>query len=78
VLKPCPDAAVAAMVDGLEHFGLGYSGGGFESLVVPGHIHRSFPPALEGPMLRLHIGLEDVEDLKADLASGLDRLRRAV
>ena len=78
ILKPCPDAAIAAMVDGLEHFGLGYSWGGFESLVVPGHIHRSFPPVLEGPMLRLHIGLEDVEDLKADLASGLERLRGAM
>ncbi len=78
VLKPCPDAAIAAMVDGLEHFGLGYSWGGFESLVVPGQIHRTFPPALEGPMLRLHIGLEDVEDLKTDLASGLERLRQAM
>ena len=78
VLKPGPDVAIAAMVDGLEHFGLGYSWGGFESLVVPGQIHRSFPPALEGPMLRLHIGLEDVEDLKADLASGLERLRQAM
>ena len=78
VLKPCSDAAIAAMVDGLEHFGLGYSWGGFESLVVPGHIHRSFPFPLEGPMLRLHIGLEDVEDLKADLAAGLERLRGAM
>jgi cystathionine beta-lyase len=78
VLKPCSDTAVAAMVDDLEHFGLGYSWGGFESLVVPGQIHRSFPPTLEGPMLRLHIGLEDVEDLKADLAGGLDRLARAI
>ena len=78
VLKPCPDAAIAAMVDGLEHFGLGYSWGGYESLIVPGQIHRSFPPRLEGPMLRLHIGLEDVEDLKADLVAGLDRLRRAM
>jgi len=77
VLKPCSDAAVAAMVDGLEHFGLGYSWGGFESLVVHGHILRSFPPTLEGPMLRFHIGLEDVEDLKADLAAGLERLRPA-
>lgn len=78
VLNPCPDGAVAAMVDGLEHFGLGYSWGGFESLVVHGHIPRTFPPALEGPMLRLHIGLEDVEDLKADLAAGLGRLRQAM
>ena len=65
------------MVDGLEHFGLGFSWGGFESLVVPGHFPRSFPPRLEGPLVRLHIGLEDVDDLKADLASGFERLRQA-
>ena len=76
VLKPARDAAVAAMVDGLEHFGLGYSWGGFESLVVPGHFHRNFPQALEGPLLRLHIGLEDVEDLKTDLAKGFERLQQ--
>jgi cystathionine beta-lyase len=77
VLNPVADKAVAAMCDGLEHFGLGYSWGGFESLIVPGHMPRSFPPKLEGPMLRLHIGLEDVEDLKADLAHGFERLRQA-
>jgi cysteine-S-conjugate beta-lyase len=77
VLRPCSDQAVAAMVDGLRHFGLGYSWGGFESLVVPGQLHRSFPPALEGPMLRLHIGLEAVEDLKADLTAGFERLRQS-
>jgi cystathionine beta-lyase len=77
VLKPASDAAVAAMVDGLEHFGLGYSWGGFESLIVNGHFPRSYPPALEGPLLRLHIGLEDVEDLKADLTAGFERLRRS-
>ena len=75
VLKPASERAVAAMVDGLEHFGLGYSWGGFESLVVVGHMPRSFPPKLEGPMLRLHIGLEDVEDLKTDLSRGFERLR---
>lgn len=77
VLHPVPDKAVNAMVDGLEHFGLGFSWGGFESLVVPGHFPRSFPPRLEGPLVRLHIGLEDVDDLKADLASGFERLRQA-
>ena len=76
VLKPFSEAAVDAMVDGLKHFGLGYSWGGFESLVVPGQIYRSYPPVLEGPMLRFHIGLEDVDDLKADLAAGFERLRR--
>jgi cystathionine beta-lyase len=77
VLQPVSDQAVTAMVDGLRHFGLGYSWGGFESLIVPGQFHRSFPPVLEGPMLRLHIGLEDVEDLKSDLAAGFERLRQA-
>ncbi|HXJ02500.1 MAG TPA: cystathionine beta-lyase [Micropepsaceae bacterium] len=76
VLNPVPSAAVAAMVDGLKHFGLGYSWGGFESLAVVGQMPRSFPPKVEGPMVRLHIGLEDVEDLKADLASGFERLRQ--
>jgi cystathionine beta-lyase len=76
VLQPVSDAAVAAMVDGLEHFGLGYSWGGFESLIVNGHVPRSYPSTLEGPLLRLHIGLEDVEDLKADLSAGFERLRQ--
>jgi cystathionine beta-lyase len=76
ILHPVSDEAITAMVDGLETFGLGYSWGGFESLIVPARFHRNFPPALEGPLLRLHIGLEDVDDLKADLASGFERLNR--
>jgi cystathionine beta-lyase len=39
-------------------------------------MHRNFPPVLEGPLLRLHIGLEDVDDLKEDLAAGFERLNR--
>jgi cystathionine beta-lyase len=76
ILRPVSEEAITAMVDGLETFGLGYSWGGFESLIVPARFHRNFPPALEGPLLRLHIGLEDVDDLKADLASGFERLNR--
>jgi cysteine-S-conjugate beta-lyase len=77
VLKPCTQGAVAAMLDGLTLFGMGYSWGGFESLILP------FDPAAyrtattwqaEGPALRLHIGLEDVGDLKADLEAGFARL----
>jgi cystathionine beta-lyase len=75
VLHPASEASIAAMLDSLEHFSLGYSWGGFESLIIPVRMHRSFPPALEGPLLRLHIGLEDVDDLKADLAAGLERLK---
>jgi cysteine-S-conjugate beta-lyase len=77
VLKPVPRAKLAAMVDGLSLFGMGYSWGGFESLILP------FDPSAyrtatkwqaEGPALRLHAGLEDVEDLKADLEAGFARL----
>ena len=66
--------ALAAFIDGLTLFGIGYSWGGYESLILPAHYHRSFPVALEGPLIRLHVGLEDVDDLKADLSRGLDTL----
>jgi len=76
VLKPAPERAVAAFVDGLHHFGIGYSWGGFESLIVPAHIRRSKRPyPAEGPVLRIHAGLEDASDLIADLDAGLARLK---
>jgi cystathionine beta-lyase len=80
VLEPGTDRQVAAFLDGLKLFGLGYSWGGFESLAIPFDARRyrtatSFEA--EGPTVRFHIGLEDVEDLVADLASGLDRFRAA-
>ncbi|MDB5740773.1 MAG: Cystathionine beta-lyase [Alphaproteobacteria bacterium] len=76
VLKPASEAAVAAFVDGLAHFGIGYSWGGFESLIVPAHIRRTAMPfEAEGPVLRIHAGLEDAGDLIADLDRGLKRLR---
>ncbi len=76
VLKPVSEAAVAAFVDGLQHFGIGYSWGGFESLIVPAHIKRSVRPfAAEGPVLRIHAGLEDAGDLIADLEQGFKRLK---
>jgi cystathionine beta-lyase len=74
VLKPASDAAVAAMLDGLKLFSLGYSWGGFESLVVPSRFRRAQKPFFEGPVIRIHAGLEDAADLKADLAAGLERL----
>jgi cysteine-S-conjugate beta-lyase len=77
VLKPVPRAKLAAMVDGLSLFGMGYSWGGFESLILP-FDPKAYRTATtwraEGPALRLHVGLEDVEDLKADLEAGLARL----
>jgi cysteine-S-conjugate beta-lyase len=79
VLKPVPEAAVAAFVDGLQHFGIGYSWGGFESLIVPAHIRRMARPFVaEGPVLRIHAGLEDAGDLIADLEQGLQRLREHI
>lgn len=75
VLKPASEAAVAAFVDGLRLFGIGYSWGGFESLIVPAHIKRTAKPFIaEGPVLRFHAGLEDAGDLIADLEQGLARM----
>jgi cystathionine beta-lyase len=80
ILKPASEAAVAAMLDGLELFGMGYSWGGFESLVIPFDC-RDYRTATAwdaaGPALRFHIGLEDTDDLKADLDAGFARLRGA-
>jgi cysteine-S-conjugate beta-lyase len=78
VLKPTSDSAVAAFLDGLELFGLGYSWGGYESLAVPFDCtaYRTatrFAPG--GPTVRFSVGLEDIEDLKADLDRGFKRLR---
>lgn len=80
ILKPAPRKAVAAMLDGLELFGMGYSWGGFESLIVPFNPTRyrtATKWAAEGPALRLHIGLDDVGDLTTDLAAGFERLNAA-
>src|SRR5882672_3103789 len=76
VLHEAGDKAVAQMIDGMKLFGIGASWGGFESLILPTRFHRAFPPNLEGPLLRLHIGLEDVDDLKTDLVAGFERLRQ--
>ncbi len=77
VLKPASEAAVAAMLDGLELFGMGYSWGGFESLVIPfdcASYRTATRWAPGGPTLRFSVGLEDIEDLKDDLDRGFKRL----
>ena len=77
VLKPVPKKAVAAMLDGMTLFGMGYSWGGFESLILPfdPRAYRTATTWVEdGPALRLHIGLEDPDDLKADLHAGFARM----
>jgi cystathionine beta-lyase len=77
-LNPCSDKALAAMLDGLRLFGMGWSWGGYESLVVPSHPERTATrQEYKGPLLRLHIGLEDTDDLKADLEAGFARLVEA-
>jgi cystathionine beta-lyase len=80
ILQPCAKAAVAAMVEGLELFGMGYSWGGYESLILPTHPERYRTATawqVEGPCLRIHAGLEDPDDLIADLAAGFERLNQA-
>ena len=86
ILEPAysGEAAQAAMLDSMRLFGMGFSWGGFESLLIP-----IDPPRLrtatswpregrpEGAMMRIHVGLEDVDDLLDDLADGFDRMRAA-
>lgn len=77
ILKQASKEAVAAFVDGMELFGIGFSWGGYESLVLPfdcSSYRTATRWAAEGPALRFSIGLEDVADLKSDLAAGLARL----
>jgi cystathionine beta-lyase len=73
VLKPKPQKAADALLDAVKLFGMGYSWGGFESLIIPFDCvdYRTATKwAPGGPALRLHIGLESVDDLKADLERG--------
>ncbi|NIE73381.1 cystathionine beta-lyase [Pantoea sp. Ap-967] len=75
VLQPVPDAALHAFLDSLQLFAQGASWGGFESLIRIAHAQRTFPPALpRGHLLRLHVGLEAVDDLIADLDQGFTHL----
>jgi len=80
VFHPTSAASVDAMLNTLTLFGLGFSWGGFESLAISSGdqlTHRRFPGNLAGPLMRLHIGLEEPADLIADLRRGLDALRGA-
>jgi cystathionine beta-lyase len=81
ILKPASKAAVDGMLDGYSHFKLGYSWGGFESLVIPTSGHAIIRTATRwdppGPSLRFHAGLEHVDDLQDDLERGFERLWRS-
>jgi cystathionine beta-lyase len=75
VLKGGGKAEAARLIDSLELFGIGYSWGGFESLAIPADpVRTATRLELEGPLIRLHIGLESPDDLIADLAAALERL----
>jgi len=79
LLRTGDERAVAAMIEGLRLFRIGASFGGFESLVVPARPERTARPWQEpGFLLRLHVGLEAVEDLLADLEGGFARLHAAL
>jgi len=80
VIEEKPRAALAAMLDGLELFGMGYSWGGYESLCIPIHperIRTATPWTTKGCMFRIHVGLEGIEDLKADMGAALERYAAA-
>ncbi len=78
VLKPTSEESVAAMLDHMELFAMGFSWGGFESLIVPFKPHRTATTwEAKGPALRLHIGMEHPDDLIRDLEAGFERLAKA-
>jgi cystathionine beta-lyase len=74
VLASDDPQASARVADALELFGIGYSWGGYESLALPirPEDHRSTMPGTGAPAIRLAIGLEDADDLIADLAQALE------
>jgi cystathionine beta-lyase len=75
------DKAVNALIDDMDLFGLGFSWGGFESLIAPSHPakgRRAQPWSEPEPGVRLHIGLEDPDDLIADLDAGFTRFNKAL
>ncbi|OYX75943.1 MAG: cystathionine beta-lyase [Rhizobiales bacterium 32-66-11] len=77
ILNPVSDQALAAFFDALVHFGMGYSWGGYESLIIAFDC-TSYRTATqwqaEGPAIRLHIGLENTADLMADLEQAFAKM----
>ena len=77
VLKPVDDAKLKVMLESYALFSMGFSWGGYESLIIPcdDNITRTATPwKAEGPVIRLSIGLEHPDDLIADLTQGFARL----
>jgi len=81
VIKSCPRAALEAMVNHFKYFGMGASWGGYESLCMPTSPEKMrtvTPWEPGGQCMRIHVGLEDVDDLIEDLANAFDRLNAAM
>ena len=82
VLKGGDKAAVAAMLDGMRHFKMGFSWGGYESLIIAAFNFSAKRTATQwqapGPLIRLHVGLEDTGDLIDDLKDGFERFNQAL
>ena len=81
LLKDLPDHTLSIMLDNMELFGMGFSWGGFESLLTltsPPPTRSAVPWAAVGHLLRVHAGQEDPDDLIDDLEAGFKRLREAV
>jgi cystathionine beta-lyase len=77
ILHPVAKERVDAMLNGLRLFKMGWSWGGFESLIIParpGRTRTATQWEAPGPYLRLHVGIEDAQDLIADLEDGFARL----
>lgn len=80
VLASDDRGALAALLDGMKYHGMGASWGGFESLLIPTWPSKSRSATTwqePGQTMRIHVGLEDPDDLIADLEAGLERLRKA-
>jgi cystathionine beta-lyase len=82
ILKQSSNNAIAAMVDGMTYFKMGFSWGGFESLILPvdsSVAQRQIRPWPDyKKIMRLHIGLENSQDLIQDLSLGLQRFKEAL
>jgi len=76
-LKDASKAQRAAFVDSLTLFGIGFSWGGYESLALPVDPHRTVSAAPAANLVRLHVGLEDPDDLIADLSDAFDQAGRS-
>lgn len=78
IMDPADTPALSRMLDSMALFAMGYSWGGYESLILPADVRSSrdaTPWTEDGQLIRLNIGLEDPGDLIADLAAGFDRLK---